>query len=204
MDAKMPARERQPEGFVRSKPPPGAPGSSVMPPAQIEPPPRAPIDQPPEEPLSPRPEPPPSDEPPKEPLPSQLKSTPPELEPPLSEVEQARRFIAEFGQKWPVTIELLYKPIFNDKGELINSLTFREPRASDINRIGNPIRATFDGSDFIIEERKMTYIMGALTGVLPPLLEAMNPRDWHTIAIWLRNFFLPDFRGIPKSARTIE
>lgn len=190
-------RERQPEGFVRPKPPPGAPGGVMA-----EPPPRAPTDQPPQEPLPSGPARPPSDEPPAEPLPTQFKSTPPVIEPPLSEADEARNLIAEFGQKWPVTIELLYKPIINDKGDLINSLTFREPRVSDINRIGCPIRANID-NDFFIEERKMTYIMGALCGVLPPLLEAMHPRDWQTIALWLRKFFLPDLRAIPKDSRII-
>jgi hypothetical protein len=52
----------------------------------------------------------------------------------------------------------------------------------------------WDG-EIIIEERKMTYIMGALCGILPPLLEAMDPRDWNSCALRLRKFFLPDLRG---------
>jgi hypothetical protein len=168
--------KRPPEGFVRAVDPPEEP---------LEPEAQAP-DSAPQSPLSPR-----------------LKTVPPEIEPPLSDADQARKLISEFGTKWPVTIELLYKPIMNDKGELVNSLTFREPRASDINRVGNPVRLNADG-EFIIEERKMTYIIGALTGILPPLLEAMSPRDWHAIALWLREFFLPDFRGMPKRQSTTE
>jgi hypothetical protein len=52
----------------------------------------------------------------------------------------------------------------------------------------------WDG-EIIIEERKMTYIMGALCGILPPLLEQMDPRDWNSCAYRLRKFFLPDLRG---------
>jgi hypothetical protein len=52
----------------------------------------------------------------------------------------------------------------------------------------------WDG-EIIIEERKMTYIMGALCGILPPLLEQMDPRDWNSCAYRLRKFFLPDLRA---------
>lgn len=137
---------------------------------------------------------PPQSAPPQQPLPSQLKSEPPAMEPPLSEYDQVRRDIATNADTWPITVQLLYRPIRNDKGEEINSLTFREPRASEINKIGNPTRMLWDG-EIIIEERKMTYIMGALCGVLPPLLEAMDPRDWNSCALRLRKFFLPDLRA---------
>ena len=148
--------------------------------------------QPPEAPTPPLE--PPQSAPPQQPLPSQLKSEPPAMEPPLSEYDQVRRDIATNADTWPITVQLLYRPIRNDKGEEINSLTFREPRASEINKIGNPTRMLWDG-EIIIEERKMTYIMGALCGVLPPLLEAMDPRDWNSCAMRLRKFFIPDLRA---------
>ena len=135
----------------------------------------------------------PRDTPPQPPLPSQMKSTQPEPEPPLSEVDDVRKDIAASAEKWPITVQLLYKPIMS-AGKQINSLTFREPRASEINRIGNPTRMLWDG-EIVIEERKMTYIMGALSGVLPPELEAMDPRDWNSCALRLRKFFLPDLRA---------
>jgi hypothetical protein len=129
-----------------------------------------------------------------QPLPTQvrLENTPPD--PPLSEVEQLRKELAASADKWPITVHLLYKQIMNEKGEFVNSLTFREPKASEINRIGNPTRMLWDG-EIIIEERKMTYIMGALCGVPPPLLEQMDTRDWNSCAYRLRKFFLPDLRG---------
>jgi hypothetical protein len=131
---------------------------------------------------------------PQTPLPSQIKSEAPKLEPPISEVDKIRKEISENAESWPITVQLLYRSINNGQGETVNSLTFREPRASEINRIGNPTRMLWDG-EIIIEERKMTYIMGALCGILPPLLEAMDPRDWNSCALRLRKFFLPDLRG---------
>jgi hypothetical protein len=123
-----------------------------------------------------------------------MKLESPSPEPVLDEADKLRKEIADAAESWPVTVQLLYRPIINDKGETINSLTFREPRASEINRIGNPTRMLWDG-EIIIEERKMTYIMGALCGVLPVLLEAMDPRDWNSCAYRLRKFFLPDLRA---------
>ena len=135
----------------------------------------------------------PRDTPPQPPLPSQLKIEQPTPEPALPEVDAVRADIAANAEKWPITVQLLYKPI-TSAGKQINSLTFREPRASEINRIGNPTRMLWDG-EIVIEERKMTYIMGALSGVLPPELEAMDPRDWNSCALRLRKFFLPDLRA---------
>ena len=137
---------------------------------------------------------PPRDASPQSPLPSQVKVEQPTPEPPLPEIEQARKDIAASAEAWPITVHLLYKSIRNNKGDMIDSLTFREPRASEINRIGNPTRMLWDG-EIIIEERKMTYIMAALCDVLPPLLDAMDPRDWNSCALRLRKFFLPDLRA---------
>ena len=136
----------------------------------------------------------PRDAPPQPPLPSQFKPEQPVPEPPLVEADAVRKDIAASADKWPIVVQLLYKPIRNDKGDLVNSLAFREPRASEINRIGNPTRMLWDG-EIVIEERKMTYIMAALCGILPPLLEDMDPRDWNSCALRLRKFFLPDLRA---------
>jgi hypothetical protein len=137
---------------------------------------------------------PPQSAPPQAPLPSQVKSEAPVLEPALSEIDELRKDIASRAEEWPITVNLLYRSIRNDKGEEVWTLTFREPRAAEINRIGNPTRMLWDG-EIIIEERKMTYIMGVLCGILPPLLEAMDPRDWNSCALRLRKFFLPDMRA---------
>lgn len=94
-------------------------------------------------------------------------------------------------EDWPIKVRLMHRPIRNNKGEDVRELSFREPTGGDINRCGNPVRINQDG-DVIIDERKMTLIMSALTGVLSPLLERMDPRDWNSCAYRLRGFFLPD------------
>jgi hypothetical protein len=92
---------------------------------------------------------------------------------------------------WPIIIKLVYKPIRNNRGEDVKEVSLREPRAGDINRYGVPIRVNQDG-DVIIDERKMSYMIAALSGILPPFIEEMDPRDWCSCAYRLRRFFLPD------------
>jgi len=94
---------------------------------------------------------------------------------------------------WPIVVRLTFKPIKNNKGEVVNELSFREPRGGDINRYGNPVRMNNQG-EWIIEERKMHYIMAALSDILPPFLDAMDPRDWNVCAYELMRFFLPTRR----------
>jgi len=94
-------------------------------------------------------------------------------------------------QAWPIKVRLLHKPIRDNEGKEVRELVFREPTGGDINRYGNPVRINQDG-DVVIDERKMTFIMAALTGILSPLLERMDPRDWNSCAYRLRSFFLPD------------
>jgi hypothetical protein len=110
---------------------------------------------------------------------------PPEIEPSPAEVQPLLQ------DDWPIIIKLLYKPIRNNRGEDVREVSLREPRAGDINRYGNPIRVNQDG-DVIIDERKMTYMIAALSGILPPFIEEMDPRDWCSCAYRLRRFFLPN------------
>jgi hypothetical protein len=128
---------------------------------------------------------------PQEPLPSQIKTEAPKPEPLVSEADRLRKDIRESAEDWPITVQLLYRSVKNDKGEEVWNLTFREPRASEINRIGNPTRMLWDG-EIIIEERKMTYIMGALCGILPPLCSRRWTRVTGTVVrIVYANFFYP-------------
>jgi hypothetical protein len=94
-------------------------------------------------------------------------------------------------EQWPVVVKLLYKSIRNDRGETLQEISFREPRGGDIARYGNPVRINQEG-EVVIEERKMHFIMSALAGNLPPLMEQLDPRDWNSCAYRLRSFFLPD------------
>jgi len=92
---------------------------------------------------------------------------------------------------WPIVVKLLHKPVRNNTGIMVKELTFREPNGGDINRYGNPVRVNSDG-DVVIDERKMHFMMAALSGILPPFLEQLDPRDWNSCAYRLRGFFLPD------------
>jgi Phage tail assembly chaperone proteins, E, or 41 or 14 len=127
--------------------------------------------------------------PPAQPVPQAM--PPPEIEPALVEQDAAPVIVQE---KWPVVVKLLYKPLVIPGDRTYNELSFREPRAGDINRYGNPCRVNQDG-EVLIEERKMHYVMSALSGVLPPYLELLDPRDWNSCAYRLRHFFAPDPRA---------
>jgi hypothetical protein len=119
---------------------------------------------------------------------------PPEMLASPAENEDMSAIIAA-EEKWPIVVPLRHKPIRNDRGDLVHELSFREPRGGDINRFGNPTRLVSDqeGSlQIIVDERKMHYIMAALCGIMVPMLDAMDPRDWNNCCYRLRGFFLPD------------
>jgi len=117
---------------------------------------------------------------------TQRAAPPPEIEPSPAEMPPLSA-----ADEWPITVKLLYKSIRNNKNDEIREVVLREPRAGDINRYGNPVRVNQDG-DVLIDERKMTYIIAALSDILPPFIETMDPRDWNSVAYRLRRFFLPD------------
>lgn len=98
---------------------------------------------------------------------------------------------APFKEEWPVKVKLLHRPVRDNKGVELRELSFRQPTGADINRNGMPVRVTIDG-DVTMDERKMTLMMTALSGVMTPFLETMDPRDWASCAYRLRGFFLPD------------
>ena len=132
--------------------------------------------------------------PPQTPLSSQKEFRQEPPEPELTEIDKLREAIAAQVNPWPITVPLLYKSIQNDKGEKITSLIFQEPTAAEINRVGNPIRLNWENEP-IVEERKMTAMMGALARVQPLRLTAMDPRDWNNCVWILKPFFLPDLRA---------
>jgi Phage tail assembly chaperone proteins, E, or 41 or 14 len=115
---------------------------------------------------------------------ARAQATEPQLEPSPAETPEP-------VDMWPITVKLLHKPIRNNKGDSVRELVFREPTGADINRYGNPVRINQEG-DIVIDERKMSFMMAALAGILPPFLEGMDPRDWNSAAYRLRGFFLPE------------
>jgi hypothetical protein len=116
---------------------------------------------------------------------------PPELEPSPADTEA----VQIDQDTWPIVVRLLYKPlVIPGTNQTYTEIAFREPRGGDINRYGNPCRINGEG-EVLIEERKMHYIMAALSGILPPYLELLDPRDWNSCAYRLRHFFAPDPRA---------
>ena len=95
------------------------------------------------------------------------------------------------AETWPIKVRLLHKPIRGPKGDMVKELTFREPTGGDINRYGNPCIVDQNG-DVVIIDRKMTTMMAALSGILQPFIEGMDPRDWNSCAYRLRAFFIPN------------
>jgi len=95
------------------------------------------------------------------------------------------------AETWPVKVKLLHKSVRGPKGTMVNELSFREPTGGDINRYGNPCMVDQYG-DVVILDRKMTMMIAALSGVLQPFIETMDPRDWNSCAYRLRGFFIPD------------
>jgi hypothetical protein len=92
---------------------------------------------------------------------------------------------------WPVVVKLLKKPIRNNTNVMVHELSFREPTGGDINRHGNPVRIDING-EIIIDDKKMIAMIAQLSGILPPFIEHMDPRDLASCAYRLRGFFLPD------------
>jgi hypothetical protein len=100
----------------------------------------------------------------------------------------------DFRESWPVTVKLRRPIVGMKKDELLHELTFREPTGRDINTCGNPVRIDSNG-EIQVDEKKMTQMMGQLSGILPPLLQGMHPIDWNSCYYRLRPFFLPDPRS---------
>ena len=95
------------------------------------------------------------------------------------------------AEEWPIRVKLLHRPIRDNNGREVKEVEFRQPTGGDINRCGNPCRINQDG-DVVFDERKMSLIMANLSGILSPLLDQMDPRDWNSCAYRLRSFFLPE------------
>jgi hypothetical protein len=114
---------------------------------------------------------------------------PPEIEPSPAEKPEIQSI-----DEWPKRVKILHRKVANDRGELVEEIKLREPRAADINRWGNPCRLSNEG-EILMDERKMTYMISALSGLLPQTIELMDTRDWNSVAYRLRPFFLPELEA---------
>jgi hypothetical protein len=98
---------------------------------------------------------------------------------------------AEPIEQWPLVVKLRHKPIIDpSKPDHIRELRLRQPTAGDIEAVGAPVQMG-GGGMFVIDERKMGAMIGRLSGILSPLLQQMDSRDWYTAAFRLYRFFLP-------------
>jgi len=101
--------------------------------------------------------------------------------------------VAPVGEAWPMIIKLKHKPIIDpSKSEPIRELRLRQPTGLDIETVGAPVQIGAGGF-FNIDERKMGAMIGRLSGILTPLLNQMDSRDWYTVAFRLYRFFLPSW-----------
>lgn len=97
------------------------------------------------------------------------------------------------GAPSPLVITLR-KPVIAN-GEEVSELTFREPTAGDIERVGNPVLLDFMSGDTpkaTFDAKAMTQMMSQLAAVPPSAIRAMHPRDWNTAAWSLASFFMPE------------
>lgn len=91
-------------------------------------------------------------------------------------------------------VQTLRKSIIAN-GDEVNELTFREPTAGDIERIGNPVVIDMLSSDIpkvTFDAKAMTQMLALLAAVPPSTIRQMHPRDWNSAAWQLASFFIPD------------
>lgn len=91
-------------------------------------------------------------------------------------------------------VQTLRKPIIAN-GDEVNELTFREPTAADIERVGNPVNIDMLSGEIpkvTFDARAMTQMLALLAMVPPSTIRQMHPRDWNSAAWQLASFFLPD------------
>jgi hypothetical protein len=118
----------------------------------------------------------------------------PVVAPPEIERSPAEKPEIQSIDEWPKVVKILHRKVANERGELVTEVRFREPRAADINRWGNPCRLSNEG-EILMDERKMTYMISALSGLLPLTIELLDTRDWNSLAYRLRPFFLPELEA---------
>lgn len=97
------------------------------------------------------------------------------------------------GAPSPLVFKLRKAVIAN--GDEVTELTFREPTAADIERVGNPVNLDFfqgDTPKATFDAKAMTNMMSLLAAVPPSAIRGMHPRDWNTIAWSIAPFFMPE------------
>jgi hypothetical protein len=76
----------------------------------------------------------------------------------------------------------------------LDTLTFREPTAEDIEIAGCPISIDADHRGepkVVFDEQKMNAMLARLSGVQLPFIRKMRARDWTNCAWAISPFFVP-------------
>lgn len=86
----------------------------------------------------------------------------------------------------------LRKPI-EAHGESVKALTFREPSAGDIVRVGNPVKIDPFGGETKIgfDDARMGAMIARLANIPPSSVDRMHPQDFIDASWKLADFFLP-------------
>jgi hypothetical protein len=110
---------------------------------------------------------------------------------PAAETAQAPAPAVLLAETWPMIVKLKHGAIRDpSRPDDIRELQLRHPTGGDINYCGAPIRMDENGN-FIIDDRHMHLMIARLAGILSPILDQIDARDWQTAAYKLFRFFLP-------------
>ena len=96
------------------------------------------------------------------------------------------------GAVSPIVVKLRKSVIAN--GDEVMELTFREPTAGDIDRVGCPVLIDPFGDvpKYTFDSKLMTQMMSLLAAVPPSTIKHMHTKDWFNAAWLLLGFFTPD------------
>lgn len=96
------------------------------------------------------------------------------------------------GAVSPIVLKLRHSVPAN--GEDVMEISFREPTAGDIDRVGNPVLIDPFGEvpRYSFDSKLMTQMMSVLAAVPPSTIKRMHTKDWNNGAWLLLNFFTPD------------
>jgi hypothetical protein len=91
----------------------------------------------------------------------------------------------------------LKKPVMAN-GEMVKSLTFREPTGGDMLMIGERWPVNIDWSTGVVTPNPeiMGNVMSTLAAVPPSTIKAMRAKDFSTCAHALMGFFVPDAQAM--------
>ena len=112
---------------------------------------------------------------------------------PMADEQETNESPKANGAVSPLMIHLR-KPIIAN-GDEVKELTFREPTAADIERVGNPVNIDMLSGDtpkLTFDAKAMTQMMSVLAAVPPSAIRQLHPRDWNSAAWTLASFFMPD------------